>query len=265
MSGNSRLTELFGLEGKVAIVTGAANGIGRGIAELFDAAGATVVAADIDFEGAKQFEASAKGKALALKLDQGDRESVRQVFATVDKQFGRLDAIVNCAAIYPFMEFEKVTPEFLTRNLNINVNGLFYCMQESVVLMKRGGRGGSIVNISSVNSRIACVYDNIHYGAAKAAVNAMTTGVALEYAPFDIRANAVMPGSIATQAAGRAATGYPLKGPILLPGRCPLKGKDPSGQGEPLDIATACLYFASDASRFVTGQVMSVDGGFLIG
>jgi NAD(P)-dependent dehydrogenase (short-subunit alcohol dehydrogenase family) len=125
--------------------------------------------------------------------------------------------------------------------------------------MKRGS-GGSIINIASVNAVKACVFDNIHYGAAKAAVNNITISIALEYGSYNIRANSIMPGSIATENAIKSAVGNPPHGPITKGDRIPLRRR-----GQPADVAAACLFLASEASSYVTGQLIAVDGGFLIG
>jgi NAD(P)-dependent dehydrogenase (short-subunit alcohol dehydrogenase family) len=121
------------------------------------------------------------------------------------------------------------------------------------------GTGGSIVNISSVSSMQAVVYHNATYNASKAGVNSLTKTTALEFAANGIRVNAVLPGGVATPGAKAASGEIQLKGPILTPGRIPL-----GGMGEPEDIAAAVLFFASPASRHITGQLLAVDGGFQI-
>lgn len=257
------LGRLFGLAGRHAVVTGAATGIGRRTAELFAGAGAHVVALDINGDQATAFAEQVRkagGQATAIPMDQGDPASIIAAFARLDEIIPRIDVLLNCAAIYPRCNFEKVTAAFLDRMHAINVRGVFQCTQETVRRMKGAG-GGSIINISSVTSVRAGIYDNVQYGMTKAALNAMTQALALEYAEHRIRVNAILPGGIATEAAiASTQIGDPLRGPFLQPGRVPLGGEN----ADPQVIANACLYLASDASRFVTGQLLAVDGGFLI-
>lgn len=262
MTGDEAIGQLFGLHGKTAVVTGAATGIGRETAALFARAGARVAALDINTAAAKAFAEgvrAAGGEATAIAMDQADPASIERAFAGVDAAFGGIDVLLNCAAIYPRAQFEAATPAFVDRMYDINFRGVFVCTQEAVKRMK--GAGGSIINISSVTSLKAGIYDNVQYGMTKAALNALTASIALEYADRGIRVNAVLPGGIATEAAiASTRTGDPIRGPFMQPGRVPLGG----GNIGPEEIANACLFLASDASRFVTGQLLAVDGGFLI-
>ncbi len=252
------IEERFSLAGKSAIVTGAATGIGREIAKLFSGAGAKVLAADINEKDLATLDHECGGVTTTF-YDQGDPDSVVALFAKAD-EIGDTDVLVNCAAIFPFRPFEEVDTALLDKMFAIDVRGPFQCVQQAVKRMKKGDRGGSIVNISSVNSLKACIYDNVHYGISKAAINNLTVSVALEYAPHNIRVNAVLPGGVGTEQAGRAADGYPLKGPFTQPGRMPLG----NNVCRPDDIANACLFLASDASSYITGQLLAVDGGFLV-
>lgn len=253
---NQRQSDVFSLQGRTAVVTGAARGIGRAIAELFVGAGASVFVADIDRAALDVFVESNRGQLRAVTLDQEDPASVREAFGEI-VDCGGLDVLVNCAAIYPRAAFETVSIDFLDRMININLRGVFLCTREAVKQMK--SRGGSIVNISSVGAVRTCIYDTISYGVAKAGVNGLTQLVALEYAEFGIRINSIMPGGIATDR-GQQQRDDNIRGPFVQPGRIPLSG----GLGEPQDVANAALYFASDASKYVTGQILAVDGGFLI-
>ncbi|MEP7349466.1 MAG: SDR family oxidoreductase [Sphingorhabdus sp.] len=259
MSVSPEISSLFGLADKVALVTGAVTGIGREIARLFDKAGATVIAADINIDEAMTFVGEAQGNARAVRLDQGDPASVSALFDDVRAHEGRLDVLVNCAAIYPHKPFEEVDTAFLDKMLDINLRGVFQCVQGAVGMMKQQTTGGSIINISSVNSLKACIFDNVHYGITKAGVNNITVSVALEYASHNIRVNSVLPGGVAT-AKAMASSDYPVRGPYTQPGRMPLN----NAICTPDQIANACLFLASDASSYVTGQLLAVDGGFLV-
>lgn len=250
----------FGLEGKNAIVTGAATGIGREIAELFARAGAKVVAADINEAAMATLAAEFEG-VRTVAYDQGDPASIAAMFDKADGLLGQLDVLVNCAAIYSFKAFEDVEPAYLRKIVDIDLAGPFYCCQHAVRRMKKEKRGGSIINISSVNSMRACIFDNIHYGVSKGGVNNLTISLALEYAADGIRTNAVMPGGIASEHAMKVFSEFPnMRGPFMQPDRVPLGG----ASGKPIDIARTCLFLASDASSYITGQLIAVDGGFLI-
>jgi NAD(P)-dependent dehydrogenase (short-subunit alcohol dehydrogenase family) len=208
----------------------------------------------------QSFLAEARPSARALKLDQGDPTSIKALFDDVKAHEGRLDVLVNCAAIYPFKPFEEVDTALLDRMLDVNLRGVFQCVQAAVGMMKAQESGGSIINIASVNSVKACIFDNVHYGVTKAGVNNITVSIALEYAPHNIRVNSVLPGGVATAQAIGASSGFEVRGPFTQPGRMPLGG----GMCTPEQIANACLFLASDASSYITGQLLAVDGGFLV-
>ena len=250
--------KLYGLTDKVAVITGGATGIGRETAILFAHAGAEAVILDVNEEAAAGTVAditNAGRKARFIRTDQGDPASISAAFA----QLAQIDVLFNCAGIYPRANFETATPEFLDRMYQINQRGVFLCTQEAVRKMK--AHGGSIINISSVTALKAGIYDNTQYAMTKSALNALTLSIALEYGEYGIRVNSIMPGGIATDEASRATqSGAALKGPFLQPGRIPLA----NGNLAAREIATAALFLASDAARFVTGQILAVDGGFLV-
>ena len=255
MEASQEIAQIFGLAGKTALVTGAATGIGREIARLYHKAGADVIAVDINSGGMSSLKAELGERIEAIEVDMGDPVSIAALFGRIEK----LDVLVNCAAIYPLKKFEEVDVPFLDRMIDINLRGVFLCIQQAVSIMKRGG-GGSIVNISSVNSLKACIYDNAHYGITKAGLNSLTATIALEYGEFGIRVNAVLPGGVGTEQAMKSVEDFAVRGPMMQPGRIPLGSR----LCTPQDIANACLFLASDASAYVTGQLLAVDGGFLV-
>lgn len=254
------IVEVFGLTGRHALVTGAAHGIGRSIAQVLHAAGATVFAADYDRAAVEGLAEELGERVEALTFDQADPDSICALLQAVGGRTNRLDVLVNCAGIYPPAPFETVDVASVDRMFDVNLRGPFLVTQAAVPLMK--ALGGSIVNISSIGAVRCCLYDTVQYDASKAGVNGMTLSLALELAHYRIRVNAIMPGGVATERAAEvfATATNPPRGPYAEPGRLPLR----NGPAETQDIAYACLYLASDASRQVTGQILAIDGGFLI-
>jgi NAD(P)-dependent dehydrogenase (short-subunit alcohol dehydrogenase family) len=250
------------LKDKTAVVTGAGAGIGQAIALLFARAGAKVVVADINADAAESVAHAireAGGKAAAAAADVSQDVQVAAMLDRALGEFGSLDVLVNNAAIFPKKPFLEVDAAFWDKLHSVNLRGTFLCLREAIRRMQAQGTGGAIVNISSVSSMQAVVYHNATYNASKAGVNSLTRTTALEFAADGIRVNAVLPGGVLTAGAKAAGSNIELKGPIMGPGRIPL-GK----MGDPEDIAMAALFFASPASRLVTGQLLAVDGGFQV-
>lgn len=259
---DASIAALFGLQNKCAVVTGGGAGIGRSVARLLAKAGARVVVADVNVPTALavagELNASAAGSALGISCDVSSESSVVALFDAAVQQFGAVDILVNVAGIYPKTSFLETSAEKWDRIHAVNLRGTFLCMREAIKRMKAAGNGGSIVNISSVASLQPVIYDNGDYGATKAGVNNLTKTAAYEFAPDKIRVNAVLPGGVATEQAMKPSGKTPT-GPITQPGRMPL-----GRIGEPEDIASAVLFFASSASSYVTGQLLAVDGGFQV-
>jgi NAD(P)-dependent dehydrogenase (short-subunit alcohol dehydrogenase family) len=250
------------LKDKTAVVTGAGAGIGQAIAQLFARAGAKVVVADINADAAESTAHAireAGGQAVAAVADVSQDAQVAAMLDRAISEFGSLDVLVNNAAIFPKKPFLEVDAAFWDKLHAVNLRGTFLCLREAIRRMQAQGRGGAIVNISSVSSMQAVVYHNATYNASKAGVNSLTKTTALEFAADGIRVNAVLPGGVLTPGAKAAGGNIELKGPIMGPGRIPL-GK----MGDPEDIAMAALFFASPASRLITGQLLAVDGGFQV-
>jgi NAD(P)-dependent dehydrogenase (short-subunit alcohol dehydrogenase family) len=258
---------LFGLDGATAVVTGAGRGIGKAVAELFAEAGARIVVADIDGDNARSVAdgiASSGRQALDVTVDVSDESSVKAMYAKTLERFGTLDSVVHAAAIFPKYALLDVTVEQWDRIQAVNLRGTMLVVREAIRHMRAGGRGGSIVNISSVSGEREVVFHNAAYGASKAGMTNLTRAAALEFGSDKIRVNAVLPGGTATEGAVAASKdmvqrGLEMKGPMTQPGRVPL-----GMMGAPGDIAAACLFFASPASKQITGQCLAVDGGFLV-
>ena len=241
----------FGLSGRVVIVTGAAQGIGEACARRFAQEGCQVVIADV---------ADARGQALAAELqatyvhcDVGDKAQVDALVAQVVQQHGRIDALVNNAGIFRAADFLQVTEADFDAVLRVNLKGSFLVGQAVAREMAKAGRG-SIVNMSSVNSVLA-IPNIASYNVSKGGINQLTRAMALALADQGVRVNAVGPGTIATELAAAAVlTSEEAKHKIMM--RTPLKRL-----GEPSEIADVVAFLASDASSYITGEIIMVDGG----
>jgi NAD(P)-dependent dehydrogenase (short-subunit alcohol dehydrogenase family) len=246
-------------DGRVVIVTGGASGIGRASAELFSARGAKVVVADLDdVQGAVTVAAinALDGEAVFVRADVTDPEQVRAVVDTAVESFGRLDAALNNAGVPG--TYAALTDQDLgdwQRTLDVNLTSVFLSMQAEVPAMLEGG-GGTIVNTASAAGLMG--FANLPaYVASKHGVIGLTKSVALEYAQRGIRVNAVCPGSIRTQ----MLEGFVAGDQNALEG---MGRMQPIGRlGTPEEVAAAVVWLCSDASAFVTGHALAVDGGVL--
>ncbi|MDP2801111.1 MAG: glucose 1-dehydrogenase [Phreatobacter sp.] len=250
------------LDGKVAIVTGAARGIGKAIAERFIAEGASVVLSDIAEEAgrATTAELATKGKAVFVAADVGDAASVAGLVDGARKAFtGDIDVLVNNAGIVHSAEFLDLAEADFDKVLRVNLKGSFLVGQavarRMVEQVKAGKTPGTIVNISSVNARLAIV-NQIPYCVSKGGVGQLTNVMALGLSEHGIRVNAIGPGSIATEMLASVNTDKAARHRLFS--RTPLRRL-----GEPDEIAKAAVFLASDASSYVTGQTLYVDGGRL--
>lgn len=258
-----KMEQLLRMDGKVVLVTGGGRGIGQAACELFDEAGAKVEVCDRD---GNQAAAIASGLSCghAQCADISDEAMVEQMIADIIHRHGRLDVLVHAAAIFPKRDFLTMTGAQWDEIQAVNVRGTFLLMREAIKAMKVAGNGGAIVNISSASGERALVTNNSAYGASKAAMTNLTRSMAIEAAADAIRINAVLPGGVATAGAQQATAkmqedGLTLAGPMTMPGRLPL-----GRIAQPIEIATACLFLASDAAAYITGQTLAVDGGFLV-
>src|SRR5437667_9742112 len=245
------------LEGKVAAVTGASKGIGAAIARDLAAEGAAVV---VNYASSKQgadrvvAEITGKGgRAIAVQADVSKHADVKRLFAEAKRAFGRLDILVNNAGVYEFAPLEDVTPEHFHKMFDLNVLGLILASQEAVKHF--GPTGGSIINISSVAATSAPPTTSV-YSATKAAVDAVTRSLAKELGPRNIRVNSINPGMVETEgvhAAGLAESDF----------RKQIEAQTPLGRiGQPQDIGPAAVFFASDDSRWITGETLLIAGGY---
>ncbi|MBM4761170.1 glucose 1-dehydrogenase [Bacillus sp. B15-48] len=244
------------LNGKVAIITGAAMGQGEAEAELFAKEGAKVVTTDIEvteLEKVVQRIIDNGGDAIALQHDVSNEENWKQVIAAAIDKYGKIDILVNNAGIVAFEKVADVKFEDFNRIMSINAAGTYLGMKHVIPEMKKNG-GGSIVNISSIAAYVAT--GGAAYAGSKGAVLSMTKNTALEYAKYKIRVNSVHPGTIITRMVDAAFQDEEYKKKIL-------EGTPLPYLGEPIDVAYGALYLASDESRFITGSELIIDGGKL--
>lgn len=245
----------FRLDDDVALVTGAGSGIGRGVAALLARAGATVIAGDRDAGLARATAAvigEQGGRCVEAVFDVADEQAVGCAISQIADTHGRLDILVNNAGIYPVRPLTEVDEATWNRTFDVNLRGAFWCMRAAAARMRNGGR---IVNVSSIDSLRPSGPGLGHYGASKAALNALTRSAALEFGPLGIRVNAVLPGVIATEGTSQR----PPEFVELGSSRTPLRRI-----GDPGDIAGAVLFLVSGAATFVQGHALVVDGGLTI-
>jgi NAD(P)-dependent dehydrogenase (short-subunit alcohol dehydrogenase family) len=243
--------------GKVAFVTGAANGIGRAAALAFAREGASVVVADVSEKGNEETARMIKdrgGHALAVTCDVSRAEHVQRALNATIETFGRLDFAFNNAGIeYAIKPVSDVTEEEWDRIIDIDLRGVFLCMKHEIPLMLKHG-GGAIVNTSS-GAGVKGFKGGAAYVAAKHGVVGLTKAAALDYAPSNIRINAVCPGIIDTPMMDRFSGG-------TAEGRQAVIAQEPIGRmGRPEEIAATVVWLCSDAASFVVGHAMVIDGG----
>ena len=241
------------MSGKTVVVTGAASGIGRAIAERFGVEGANVVVNDVNAQGAEAVAAAivaAGGKALALAADVSSQAQVDAVFEKAVAHFGTVNVLVNNAGLTATeRHFLDADVEWWNRIIAVNLSGVFHCAFRAAQMMARA-QGGVIINMSSGGATRAH-RGNAAYDAAKGGIEALTRAMALDLAPYGIRVNGLVPGSIDTH--GMAAELKRTRGEVIPMGRV----------GESDDLAGPAVFLASDDARYITGQMIVVDGGML--
>ena len=249
---------MFDLNGRIAIVTGAARGIGFAAAEKLAEKGASVVLGDLNEPLVQEAAGRLKAKgyeALAVRMDVGRNDSIREAIAAAVKAFGGIDIVVNNAGILSALSIEEMTREEWDKVLNVNLGGTFFVIQAAFPFLKKS-QNPRIINISSLTGRNGGFEGSMCYAASKGGVISITRGMARRLAPFNITVNAVCPGPTETEI---------------------LKGYTPEAQerqrnvsllrrlGQPEEIAASICYLASTEAAFVTGAMLDVNGGAYMG
>jgi NAD(P)-dependent dehydrogenase (short-subunit alcohol dehydrogenase family) len=250
------------LKGKVAIVTGAAAGIGRASALLFAQEGASVAAVDLDRDGSETLVSEiikAGGRALAIAGDVSRLTDVQSIVRQTRQHFGRLDILFNNAGIVPHGKIHEIAEADWDRAMAINVKSMYLLCHEVVPLFLEQG-SGVILNTSSATA-LRSVVDRAAYNASKGAVLALTRSMALDYVKNNIRVNCLCPGTIDTPSLGKRLSAFADPAEA----RREFVARQPMGRlGTAEEVAHAALYLVSDAAAFVTGTAFSIDGGFAI-
>lgn len=264
--------KLLDLTGKIAIVTGGAMGIGREIVERLASAGAKVVIADFDLESANKTVEELRTKnyeLYAVKTDVSSEEDVQSMVKSAVEKFGGVDILVNNAGIYPSVPLSQMTKEQFQKVIDVNLNGVMYCVKYVSEQMKTQGRGGKIINITSIDALHPSMVGLAHYDASKHGVWGFTKNVALELAEHKIWVNAIAPGGIATP--GVAKMNQPKTGEAPAPAvnqeeviKAFMQKIPMHRFGNPDEIGKVALFLASDMSSYMTGEQIVVDGGVLL-
>lgn len=251
--------DLFRLDGKVAIVTGGTKGLGQAMATGMAQFGADIVIADRTIDDAEEVVdgvTSAGRKIILIKTDISQKAQVQKVVDRTIEELGKIDILVNNAGTSfraPAVDFEK---EEFDRVLSVNLVGTFLCSQAVALRMIESERSGSIINISSI-AGVVGVPHTIAYSASKGGVTQMTKALALEWAPYGIRVNAIAPCPFETALSKKVFEKQPEVYSNLV-------RQIPLGRpGQPPDIVGASIFLASNASSMVTGHILSVDGGWV--
>jgi NAD(P)-dependent dehydrogenase (short-subunit alcohol dehydrogenase family) len=237
----------------VAVVSGAAQGMGKAVADRLGQEGATVVAVDINGAGASATAKAIGGKSYGVACDIGDEDQVNQLFADVASKFGKLDVLVNVAAIVPFVKWDELTFKEWRRVVRVNLDGLYLMCRAGSDLMRKHNYG-RIVNFSS-NSIFAGTPNMAHYVASKGGVLTFTRALATELGGYKITVNSICPGLTDTEGVQQTPHKEAFGFVEMLQA---IKGK-----GMPADIVPAVAFLASDEAHWITGQALNVDAGMV--
>lgn len=256
---NDYLRELFALDGRVALVTGASSGIGRELAQGLAAAGATVALSGRSAErlaATRRAIEEAGGRAEAFAAELGELAAVQPLADAVLGRFGQIDILLNCAGMNQREPIAQVRPETYERIMNVNLRSAFFLSQAVQPGMVARG-GGKVIHIGSLTTSYG-IGNIAVYGLSKSAIGQLTRAMAVEWAEQNIQVNCICPGWIETELTRPLWADEHRRGWIL--GRVPMKRP-----GKPRDLVGMAVYLASPASDFTTGQTFYIDGGFMAG
>ncbi len=243
------------LDKKVVVVTGAAQGIGKGMCEQFLEEGATVVAADINYEKLEDLQKEQYGgndRYLIQEVDVADAASVSSLFAFTEQQTGRVDILINNAGVNSPKSIEEISEEEWDWVIAINLKGPFLCIKSVIPIMKRQNSGVIINMVSPAGKTGGAKVHSAHYNSSKAGLITLTKSAARELAPYNVRVNGISPGVIATEMIH--SMGGEMKEQLLE--LIPF-----SRLGSPRDVAKTAVFLASEEADYITGQVIPVNGG----
>ena len=246
------------IQDKVSIVTGGSSGIGRITALALAEEGSKVVVADVNFEQAEKVagEIRTSGQeAVAMKVDVTNKAEVQEMVNQVMEKYKKVDILVNCAGILRFSPIEDLSEKDWNDILDVNLTGTFFCSQAVIKIMKKQ-KSGKIVNISSCAAKVGGVRAAASYSVSKAGVSNLTICLARELAPHKINVNAISPAMIDTPMTNQEGYGKEAKANFVK--------NIPLGLGQPEDIANAILFLVSDKSCYITGEILDVNGGFVM-
>jgi 2-keto-3-deoxy-L-fuconate dehydrogenase len=253
---------MFNLENKTAIVTGGASGIGKAIAKLFAKQGAAVYILDFDESNAALVADeinTAGGKSFSFKADVGNQQEVKSIIKTIIAKNPAIDILINNAGVAHVGTAESTQEDDFNRLLNVNVKGVYNCLQAVIPSMKE--KGGAILNMASIASSVG-IPDRFAYSMTKGAVVGMTLSVAKDYINYNIRCNCVSPARVHTPFVdGFLQKNYPGKEKEVFEKLS--KGQPIGRMAQPEEIAYLALYLCSDEASFITGCDYPIDGGFI--
>jgi 3-oxoacyl-[acyl-carrier protein] reductase len=261
------LQQLFAIDGKLAVVTDSGGNTSADIASVLAAAGARVVVADKALAQSRAVADAvlqAGGQAMALQADVEDEDAVVALFERVRGDWGSPDIVVNCAALMhnaPLTEFSGAQWDAL---LSIDLKANFLCMREAIRHMLAAGRGGRIVNVTTMGALHPVLHGNGAYGAARAGVAGLVRSAAYDYAKDRILVNCVLPGAVPGKVRFHPDTQARAQAGQVGGAGTDAERRLPLGWGNPRDIAAAVLYLVGPSGSYITGQSLTLDGGFLL-